>query len=92
MACHTCVFWDVGADYERMKAKSEDQAKCLYNPPRPQMVQAQNALGQVGMQVVTIWPVTGAFNFCHCEETDPECEGKELEQSSPVIQTRGKPN
>ena len=90
MSCHTCVFWDVPADYDRMKATSEDQAKCLYNPPRPQMVQAQNALGQVGMQVINLWPATGAFNFCHSEETDPECEGRELEPASSIVQSGGK--
>ena len=86
MACHTCVFWDVAADYERMKAAGNDQAKCLYNPPNAVPVQAQNALGQIGMQVISVWPVTGAFNFCHCEETDPDCEGKELEIVSPIVQ------
>lgn len=74
MPCHTCTFWDAPAGYDRMKVKDTDQAKCLYNPPTSQLIPAQG-MGGPTLQAVSHWPIVPAFNFCHCEETDPACEG-----------------
>lgn len=65
-----------------MKAVSTDQFKCLYNPPTSQLIPAQGVGGPT-LQAVSHWPVVAAFNFCHCEETDPNCEDAKFSEPAP---------